>query len=170
MKKFILISLILTAFNLQSQAHIGVMGGIDLESEYTQIGMGLNYMPFPKISVGAMAMVTPFDGGDDYMIMYNAKYNIKKFTLVGGLMTGDMAMPGMMPGMMSGMHSSSHTMRMDSEPYFGIEFKPFKNRKLKIYYNHSDMMKSVGLMVPILNIGKMKMNHMNHMDHDHNND
>jgi murein endopeptidase len=111
-------------------------------------------------------MVTPFDGGDDYMIMYNAKYNIKKFTLVGGLMTGDMAMPGMM----SGMHSSSHTMRMDSEPYFGIEFKPFKNRKLKVYYNHSDMMKSVGIMMPILNIGKMKMNHMNHMDHDHNND
>ena len=170
MKKFLIISLILTAFNLHSQAHIGVMGGIDVESEYTQIGMGLNYMPFPKISVGAMAMVTPFDGGDDYMIMYNAKYNIKKFTLVGGLMTGDMAMPGMMPGMMSGMHSSSHTMRMDSEPYFGIEFKPFKNRKLKIYYNHSDMMKSVGLMMPILNIGKMKMNHMNHMDHDHNND
>ena len=163
MKKFLIISLILTAFNLHSQAHIGVMGGIDVESEYTQIGMGLNYMPFPKISVGAMAMVTPFDGGDDYMIMYNAKYNIKKFTLVGGLMTGDMAMPGMM----SGMHSSSHTMRMDSEPYFGIEFKPFKNRMLKVYYNHSDMMKSIGLMMPILNIGKMKMNHMNHNHSQH---
>jgi len=120
-------------------------------------------MPFPKISIGAMAMVTPFDGGDDYMIMYNAKYSIKKFTLVGGLMTGDMTMPGMK----TGMYSSSHTMRMDSEPYFGIEFKPFKNKMFKVYYNHSDMMKSVGIMMPILNIGKMKMNHMNHMDHDH---
>ena len=113
-------------------------------------------------STGEHEAVELRDGGDDYMIMYNAKYNIKKFTLVGGLMTGDMAMPGMM----SGMHSSSHTMRMDSEPYFGIEFKPSKNRKLKVYYNHSDMMKSVGLMMPILNIGKMKMNHMNH-NHNH---
>ena len=73
MKKLLIPILLFITFNLQSQAHIGVMGGIDLESEYTQIGMGLNYMPFPKISLGAMAMVTPFDGGDDYMIMYNAK-------------------------------------------------------------------------------------------------
>jgi hypothetical protein len=166
MKNLLIPAIILITFNLHSQIHVGLMGGVDLESEYTQFGMGLNYMPFPKISLGAMAMVTPFDGGDDYMIMYNAKYNIKKFTLVGGLMTGDMAMPGMM----TGMNSSSHTTRMDSEPYFGIEFKPFKNRKLKIYYNYSDMMKSIGIMMPIINIGKMKMNHMNHMDHNHKND
>ena len=163
MKNFLIPAILLITFNLHSQAHIGVMGGVDLESEYAQIGMGLNYMPFPKISIGAMAMVTPFDGGDDYMIMYNAKYSIKKFTLVGGLMTGDMTMPGMK----TGMYSSSHTMRMDSEPYFGIEFKPFKNKMFKVYYNHSDMMKSVGIMMPILNIGSMKMNHMDHMDHDH---
>ena len=98
--------------------------------------------------------------------MYNAKYNLGRFTVVGGLMTGDMTMPSMN----SGMYSSSMTMRMDSEPYFGIEFKPFKKRMLKVYYNHSDMMKSIGIMMPILNIGKMKMNHMDHMDDDHNND
>jgi hypothetical protein len=35
-----------------------------------------------------MAMITPFEdeSGDDYMIMYNAKYKLGKVTLVGGLM------------------------------------------------------------------------------------
>ena len=53
--------------------------------------------------------------------------------------------------------------------FFGANhsFKPFKNKMFKVYFNHSDMMKSVGIMMPILNIGKMKMNHM---DHDHKND
>jgi len=48
----------------------------------------------------------------------------------------------------------------DAMTYFGVEYKPFKNRKLKIYYNHSEMMKSFGIMIPIFNLGK-KM-HMNH--------
>jgi len=166
MRHFFTIVLVLLSFNIYSQAHVGVMGGYNFENDYSQIGVGLNYMPIPKVSIGAMAMITPFEGGDDYMIMYNAKYNLGRFTVVGGLMTGDMTMPSMN----SGMYSSSMTMRMDSEPYFGIEFKPFKKRMLKVYYNHSDMMKSIGIMMPILNIGKMKMNHMDHMDDDHNND
>jgi len=126
------------------------MGGYNLESEKTQVGVGLNYMLLPKVSVGAMAMLTPFDDeSSDYMLMYNAKYKLGNFYLVGGLMDMKMGM----------------NMEMDgTEPYFGLEYKPFKNKMLKIYYNHSDMMKSIGIMMPIFNLGK-KMDHSMHMDH-----
>jgi len=138
------------------------MGGYNLESEKTQVGVGLNYMLLPKVSVGAMAMLTPFDDeSSDYMLMYNAKYKLGNFYLVGGLM--DMKMgdnSNMSMGMNMGMN-----MEMDgTEPYFGLEYKPFKNKMLKIYYNHSDMMKSIGFMMPIFNLGK-RMDHSMHMDH-----
>ncbi len=160
MKKLTIISLILFSTSIYSQAHIGAMGGYNLESEKTQVGIGLNYMLLPKVSVGAMAMITPFDDeSSDYMIMYNAKYKLGNFYLVGGLM--DMKM-GDKPNM-----SMSMSMNMDmdgTEPYFGLEYKPFKNKMLKIYYNHSDMMKSIGIMMPIFNLGK-KMDHTMHVDH-----
>lgn len=160
MKKLTIISLILFSTSIYSQAHIGAMGGYNLESEKTQVGIGLNYMLLPKVSVGAMAMITPFDDeSSDYMIMYNAKYKLGNFYLVGGLM--DMKM-GDKPNM-----SMSMSMNMDmdgTEPYFGLEYKPFKNKMLKIYYNHSDMMKSAGIMMPIFNLGK-KMDHTMHVDH-----
>ena len=160
MKKLLLIVLVITGFDAHTQAHVGVMGGLNLENNYSQFGVGLNYILKPNISVGAMAVITPFEGEDDYMIMYNVKYKLGKFYLVGGLMTGDMEMSDMnMMGM--GMNSmTKKTMRMDAEPYCGIEYKPFKNKMLKIYYNHSDMMKSIGVMSPVFNLGK-KM-HMNH--------
>ena len=41
-----------------------------------------------------------------------------------------------------------------------VEYKTFKNKKVKVYYTHSDMMKSIGIMMPVFNLGK-KM-HMNH--------
>ena len=173
MKNFILISTILFSTSIFSQAHIGAMGGYNLESEKTQVGVGLNYMLLPKLSVGAMAMITPFDdaSGDDYMIMYNAKYKLGNFYLVGGIMDMKMgAKPEMAMGMSMGMNMN---MDMDgTEPYFGIEYKPFKNKMLKVYYNHSDMMKSFGIMMPILNIGKKHMNHnmMNHDKMNHNMD
>lgn len=152
--------MILFSTSIYSQAHIGAMGGYNLESEKTQVGIGLNYMLLPKVSVGAMAMITPFDDeSSDYMIMYNAKYKLGNFYLVGGLM--DMKM-GDKPNM-----SMSMSMNMDmdgTEPYFGLEYKPFKNKMLKIYYNHSDMMKSIGIMMPIFNLGK-KMDHTMHVDH-----
>jgi hypothetical protein len=117
-------------------------------------------MLLPKVSVGAMAMLTPFDDeSSDYMLMYNAKYRLGNFYLVGGLM--DMKM-GDNSNMSMGMNMSMN-MEMDgTEPYFGIEYKPFKNKMLKIYYNHSDMMKSIGIMMPIFNFGK-KMDHSMHM-------
>ncbi|MDA1226116.1 MAG: hypothetical protein O3A67_04495 [Bacteroidetes bacterium] len=62
------------------------MGGFNLESEKTQAGIGLNYMLLPKVSVGAIAMITPFDDeSSDYMIMYNAKYKLGNFYLVEGV-------------------------------------------------------------------------------------
>jgi len=160
--KFIIILSILFSTSIYSQAHIGAMGGYNLESEKTQVGVGLNYMLLPKVSVGAMAMLTPFDDeSSDYMLMYNAKYKLGNFYLVGGLM--DMKMgdnSNMSMGMNMGMN-----MEMDgTEPYFGLEYKPFKNKMLKIYYNHSDMMKFIGIMMPIFNLGK-KMDHSMHMDH-----
>ena len=56
-------------------------------------------------------------------------------------------------------------MDMDgTEPYFGIEYKLFKNKNLKVFYNQSEMMKTIGIMTPIFNIGKKHMDH-NMMDH-----
>ena len=171
MKKLFTILTIIFSSTIYSQVHIGAMGGYNLESEKTQVGVGLNYMFLPKVSLGAMAMITPFEdaSGDDYMIMYNAKYKLGNFYLVGGIM--DMKM-GSKPEMSMNMNMNMNMdMDMDgTEPYFGIEYKPFKNKMLKIYYNHSDMMKSIGIMTPIFNLGKKHMNHkMNHnMDHkDH---
>ena len=109
-----------------------------------------------------MGMITPFEDGSggDYMIMYNAKYKLGKFTLVGGLM--DMKMDNI-PNMDMNMNMN---MNIDgTDPYFAIEYKPSKNKMLKVYYTHSDMMKSIGVMMPILHIGK-KMNHDMHMNHD----
>ena len=162
MKKFIAILSILFSTSIYSQAHIGTMGGYNLKSEKTQVGAGLNFMLLPKVSVGAMAMLTPFDDeSSDYMLMYNAKYKLGNFYLVGGLM--DMKMVDN-SNMSMGMNMAMN-MEMDgTEPYFGLEYKPFKNKMLKIYYNHSDMMKSIGIMMPIFNLGK-KMDHSMHMDH-----
>ena len=128
MKNLIIILSILFSTSIYSQAHIGAMGGYNLESEKTQVGVGLNYMLLPKVSVGAMAMLTPFDDeSSDYMLMYNAKYKLGNFYLVGGLM--DMKM-GDKPNM-----SMSMSMNMDmdgTEPYFGLEYKPFKIDSLKL--------------------------------------
>ena len=159
MKKCIILIAVLTTFNVFSQAHIGAMGGYNFDNEKTQVGAGLNYMLFPKVSIGGMAMLSDFKLSDlkssETMLMLNAKYHFGRISLVGGIMDGgsstDMGMD------MSSMNGSDEK---DAMTYFGVEYKPFKNRKLKIYYNHSEMMKSFGIMIPIFNLGK-KM-HMNH--------
>ena len=69
MKNLIIILLTLASFNLHSQAHIGVMGGFDLENEYSKLGVGINFMPLPKVMIGGGVMITPFDVDDDYEIM-----------------------------------------------------------------------------------------------------
>ena len=78
MKNLLIALLTLTSFSLFSQAHIGVSGAFDLESEYSKLGVGLNYMPLPKVMIGGAVMITPFDVDDDYEIMLNVKYKLSQ--------------------------------------------------------------------------------------------
>ena len=135
MKKLIIILSIFFSFNIYSQVEVGVAGAMDIENDISKLGVGTSFKVLPKVSLGAGVMITPFEIDDDYEIMYNVKYNIGRFNLVGGFMTE------MNP-------------KMDSEPYLGIDYKLFKNRKLKIFYNQSDMMKTIGIKTPILKLGK----------------
>ncbi|MDG2476217.1 MAG: hypothetical protein P8M27_04475 [Flavobacteriaceae bacterium] len=161
MKKifFTLTLTLLTVTFSFSQAHIGVMGGYDIDMEKTQVGMGLNYMLFPKVSIGGMVMLSDLElsnlESSETMLMLNAKYHFGRISLVAGVMDG-----GSSPAMGMNMASMNGSDDKDAMTYFGFEYKPFKNKKLKVYYNHSDMMKSFGVMLPIFNLGK-KM-HMNH--------
>tara|TARA_B100000575_G_scaffold57829_1_gene43646 strand:- start:4772 stop:5227 length:456 start_codon:yes stop_codon:yes gene_type:complete len=149
MKNFITVIIILISFNTYSQAHIGISGAMDLENEDAKLGVGINYMLIPKVTLGAGIMITPFDNNnEDYEIMLNVKYNFGRFNLAAGVMDHEMGTN------MGSMHHHSD----DLEPYLGIDFKLFKKRKLKIFYNQSEHMKTLGLMLPVFNIGKkMKM-------------
>ena len=61
MKKFFYLIILLTSSSLYSQAHIGTSGAFDLENEYAKLGVGINYMLAPKVSIGGGVMITPFD-------------------------------------------------------------------------------------------------------------
>lgn len=156
MKKLLLVLIIIVTQNIYSQAHIGVMGGYDLDMENSQIGVGLNYMLFPKVSLGGMLMISDLESDSKSMVMLNGKYHFGRISLVGGIMQMKMDKMGMY-GMQMGM---STVQDRKTKSYFGVEYKPFKNKKVKVYYTHSDMMKSIGIMMPVFNLGK-KM-HMNH--------
>ena len=167
MKKILLILIILITQNIYSQAHIGVMGGYDTAESESQIGAGLNYMLFPKVSIGGMIMISNIEKKGKEMFMLNGKYHFGRLSLVAGIMNMEMHSMDMNTDMnnmgmnmnMSSMYGSDE-MDRETKPYFGVEYKPFKNKKLKVYYTHSDMMKSIGIMMPVFNLGK-KM-HMNH--------
>ncbi len=171
MKNFFITLLLLTSLSLHSQAHIGTSASFDLESEYAKLGVGINYMLAPKVSIGGGVMITPFDVDDDYEIMLNVKYNLGRFNVAAGYMFHEMPEDHM------GMHMGMGSMNMGSmnssdnnhnEPYIGIDYKLFKSKKVRIFFNTSESMKTLGLMMPIFNIGK-KM-HMNHgMDHSNHN-
>jgi len=151
MKKLFTLLFTLFSLSIYSQAHVGVSGAMDLENDISKLGVGVNYMILPKVTLGAGVMITPFDVDGDYEIMYNVKYNLGRFNVAAGMMTHEM-------GKMD--HMEMHSSSMDSEPYIGIDFKLFKNRKLKIFYNQSETMKTIGIMTPIFNLGKkMKMDH-----------
>ncbi len=165
MKKFFSIIILFSSLSLQSQAHVGVMGGFDIENEYSKLGVGLNYMPLPKVMLGGMIMITPFDVDDDYEIMLNVKYNLGRFNLAAGYMFHEMSDEHM--GMQMGMGSMHNSHESHNEPYVGIDYKLFKNKKLRIFFNTSESMKTLGLMMPIFNIGKKHMNH--NMDHSNHN-
>ena len=117
MKNFFITLLLLTSLSLHSQAHIGTSASFDLESEYAKLGVGINYMLAPKVSIGGGVMITPFDVDDDYEIMLNVKYNIGRFDIAAGYMFHEMSDDHM--GMhMGSMHSSSEN---HNEPYVGID-------------------------------------------------
>ena len=137
MKKIIVILFTFFSLNIYSQVGVGVSVANDIENDISKLGVGVSYSILPKVSLGAGVMITPFDIDGDYEIMYNAKYNLGRFNVVGGFMTE------MNP-------------KMDSEPYFGIDFKLFKNRKLKIFYNQSEMMKTIGVKTPIFKVGQKR--------------
>ena len=82
---------------------------MDLENDISKLGVGINYMILPKVTLGAGVMITPFDVDGDYEIMYNVKYNLGRFNVVGGFM-------------------KEMNPKMDSEPYFGVDFKQFSGR------------------------------------------
>jgi len=147
MKNLLLFFILIFSLNTYSQAHIGVMGGYDTAESESQIGAGLNYMLFPKVSIGGMIMISNIEKKGKEMFMLNGKYHFGRLSLVAGIMNMEM-------------HSMGMNMEKETKPYFGVEYKPCKNKKLKVYYTHSDMMKSIGIMMPVFNLGK-KM-HMNH--------
>ena len=158
MKNFFIAIILLTSLSLQSQAHIGTSGAFDLENEYAKLGVGINYKLAPKVSIGGGVMITPFDIDDDYEIMLNVKYNLGRFNLAAGYMFHEMPDDHMGSHMgMSSMHSSHEN---HNEPYIGIDYKLFRDKKLRIFFNTSESMKTLGLMMPIFKIGK-KM-HMNY--------
>ena len=130
MKKFIIVLFILFSFNIYSQVNIGVAVANDIENDISKLRLGTSYKIFSKVSLGLGVMITPFDIDDDYEIMYNVKYNLGRFNVVGGFM-------------------KEMNPKMDSEPYFGVDFKLFKNRNLKVFYNQSEMMKTIGIKTPI---------------------
>ena len=158
MKKLLLVIIIIVTQNIYSQAHIGVMGGYDLDMENSQIGVGLNYMLFPKVSLGGMLMISDIESDGKSMVMLNGKYHFGRVSLVAGIM--NMEMHNMDMNMNMSTMYGSDSMDRETNLYFGVEYKPFKNKKVKVYYTHSDMMKSIGIMMPVFNLGK-KM-HMNH--------
>ena len=165
MKKIFTLIVLLISLSLNSQVHIVTSGAFDFENEYAKLGVGINYMLAPKVSLGGGVMITPFEVDDDYEIMLNVKYNLGRFNLAAGYMFHEMPEDHM------GMHMSMGSMHISdenhNEPYIGIDYKLFKNKNLRIFFNTSESMKTFGLMMPIFNIGKKHMNH--NMDHSNHN-
>ena len=116
---------------------MGVAVAHDIENDISKLGLGTSYKILPKLSLGLGIMITPLDIEDDYEIMYNLKYNLGRLNVVGGFM-------------------KEMNPKMDSEPYFGIDFKIFKNKKFKVFYNQSKMMKTIGIKTPILEFSKQR--------------
>jgi len=165
MKNLIITLSILFSSVVYSQFHIGASGAMDVENDIAKLGVGINYMVLPKVTLGAGLMITPFETDGDYELMYNIKYKLGRFNIAVGLMDMKMQSESEMSMNMGMNMDMDMDMDMDgTEPYFGIDYKLFKNKNLKVFYNQSEMMKTIGIMTPIFNIGKKHMDH-NMMDH-----
>ena len=57
MKKFFILFFTLFSLSIYSQAHIGVSGAMDLENDISKLGVGINYMILPKVTLGAGVMI-----------------------------------------------------------------------------------------------------------------
>ena len=90
MKKILLLFVLVISQSIYSQTHIGIMGGYDLDMENSQIGVGLNYMLFPKVSLGGMLMISDLESDSKSMVMLNGKYHFGRFSLVAGVMNMEM--------------------------------------------------------------------------------
>ena len=87
MKKLIIIVSIFFSFNLYSQVEVGVAIANDMENDISKLGVGTSFKILPKVALGAGVMITPFEIDDDYEIMYNVKYNLGRFNVVGGFIS-----------------------------------------------------------------------------------
>ena len=137
MKKILILLFTFISLNIYSQVEMGVAVAHDVENDISKLGLSTSYKLLPKVSLGLGVMITPFEIDNDYEIMYNVKYNLGRLNVVGGFM-------------------KEMNPKMESEPYFGIDYKLFKNRKLKVFYNQSDMMKTIGIKTPILGLSKKR--------------
>ena len=137
MKNILILLFTFISLNMYSQVEMGVAVAHDVENDISKLGLGTSYKLLPKVSLGLGVMITPFEIDNDYEIMYNVKYNLGRLNVVGGFM-------------------KEMNPKMESEPYFGIDYKLFKNRKLKVFYNQSDMMKTIGIKTPILGLSKKR--------------
>lgn len=137
MKNILILLFTFISLNMYSQVEMGVAVAHDVENDISKLGLGTSYKLLPKVSIGLGVMITPFEIDNDYEIMYNVKYNLGRLNVVGGFM-------------------KEMNPKMESEPYFGIDYKLFKNRKLKVFYNQSDMMKTIGIKTPILGLSKKR--------------
>ena len=137
MKNILILLFTFISLIMYSQVEMGVAVAHDVENDISKLGLGTSYKLLPKVSIGLGVMITPFEIDNDYEIMYNVKYNLGRLNVVGGFM-------------------KEMNPKMESEPYFGIDYKLFKNRKLKVFYNQSDMMKTIGIKTPILGLSKKR--------------
>ena len=107
MKNILILLFTFISLNMYSQVEMGVAVAHDIENDISKLGLGTSYKILPKVSLGLGVMITPFEIDNDYEIMYNVKYNLGRLNVVGGFM-------------------KEMNPKMDSEPYFGIDYKLFK--------------------------------------------
>jgi len=141
MKKYLLIIISTISFNIHSQFQIELLAGMNLDSNYSQLGAEINYNILPNLSLGALGTITPLDANDDYNLLLNAKLKTKKINFVIGVVSGKLDYYDIT--------KCPITNELEPEPYIGIEYKFIKSSDIKIFYNYSNNLNSLGLKIPI---------------------
>lgn len=141
MKKYLLIIISTISFNIYSQFQIELLAGMNLDNNYSQLGAEINYNILPNLSLGALGTITPLDANDDYNLLLNAKLKTKKINFVIGVVSGKLDYYDIT--------KCPITNELEPEPYIGIEYKFIKSSDIKIFYNYSNNLNSLGLKIPI---------------------